>query len=440
MHRRGPVDASEKHGQNEPFPSANNGIKEQAGESWKSFVARQPILDRHKNIYGYELLFRSSLENIFRCELPDQASSNVLVSSLFLFGLTSIAGERRAFINFTRNLLTSGYATFLPPEQSVIEILENVIPDENIIETCRELKKKGYSLALDDYPLDGRMDALIPFADIVKIDWGATPPELCRKLADKLVPTGVKLLAEKVETHEQYRQALDMGYCYFQGFFFCEPEVVSGNDIPVLQSNCMMLLREANGDEPDLIKLERVLMREPSLCYKLLRYLNSAIFYFAGDITSVRHALSLLGLESIRKWISLVTLAGMGENKPEALVLMSVVRGRFCESIAKANGQQRNSTELFLVGIFSLIDAILDRPMNKLLSALPISEEVKATLLGKESPYGSTFALVRAYERSDWDDVTRIADILRIGEGTIAKAYIEAVTWAHELVRSGKTR
>ena len=220
--------------------------------TWKTFVARQPILDGRKNIFAYELLFRSSLENFFQSGLPDQASSSVLVSSLFLIGIQSITGGRRAFVNFTQNLLAQGYATFLPPEQAVIEILENVQPDCDIIEACKFLKEKGYTLALDDYPPDGRMAPLIPYVDIVKVDWLDTPLELCKQLADELIPKGIKLLAEKVETHEQYRQALGMGYTYFQGFFFCEPEVLTGRDIPTLQTNCMMLLREVSEDDPKL--------------------------------------------------------------------------------------------------------------------------------------------------------------------------------------------
>ena len=413
-------------------------MEERRGCSWKTFVARQPILDVHKNIFAYELLFRSSLENFFQSELPDQASSSVLVSSLFLIGMQTITGGRRAFVNFTENLLTMEYATFLPPEQAVIEILEDVSPDTHVIEACKSLKQKGYLLALDDYPIDGRMAPLIPYVDIVKVDWLITPPELCKQLAAELAPKGIRLLAEKVETHEQYHQALRMGYSYFQGFFFCEPEVMTGHDIPALQTNCMLLLREVNGDDPNLNAIERVLMREPSLCYKLLRYLNSAIFYFRGNINSVRHALSLLGLEAVRKWVSLVTLAGMGEKKPEALVVASVVRGKFCESVGNACRQNQYGTELFLMGLFSLIDAILDKPMENLLHALPISEEIRQTLLGNPSRYRPIYDLVCAYERSNWEQVSELAAVLFVTEESIAEAYIEAVAWAQELTQASK--
>lgn len=408
-------------------------MEEHVGDSWKTFVARQPILDRHKNIFAYELLFRSSLENFFQSGLPDHASSNVLVSSVFLIGLQSITGGHKAFINFTHNLLEREFATFLPPEQAVIEILEDVAPDGIAIEACKSLKQKGYVLALDDFPLDGRMAPLIPFVDIVKVDWLSTPLESCRRLAADLIPKGIRLLAEKVETHEQYRQALEMGCSYFQGFFFCEPEILTGRDIPAIQTSCMMLLREVNAADPNLNAIERVLMREPSLCYKLLRYLNSAAFYFYGDIISVRHALSLLGLESVCKWISLMMLSGMGEDKPEALVVTSIIRGKFCESIGHAGALRQHTTELFLMGLFSLMDAILDKSMDKLLLSLPISIEIRNTLLGKASPYLPVYNLVCAYERSQWEQVADIAEQLHLSEEIIAEAYFEAVQWAQDL-------
>jgi len=412
------------------------GMKMQCG-SWERLVARQPILDSHQNVFAYELLFRSSLENFFQSGPLDDASSNVLVSSL-LFGIQSLTGGRRAFVNFTRNLLTQEYATFLAPEKSVIEILEDVEPDSAVVDACKFLKQKGYLIALDDFPLDGRLAPLVPFADIVKVDWLHTPLNVCKHWADELIPRKIQMLAEKVETHEQFHQALGMGYRYFQGFFFCEPEILAGRDIPALQSNCLMLLREVHGQQPDMAAIEQTLMREPSLCYKLLRYLNSAAFCFHDSITSVRHALSLLGLREVQKWVSLVTLTSMRDDKPDALVAASMIRAKFCESIGQTGNQSRHATELFLMGLFSLIDAILDQPMEKLMRDLPLSSEISTALLGKESPYQPIYNLICAYERSDWKQVSRLADRLCVSEENITEAYIEAVAWSHEIIRADK--
>jgi EAL and modified HD-GYP domain-containing signal transduction protein len=413
-------------------------MKAQAGGSWKTFVARQPILDRRKNIFAYELLFRSSLENFCRSDTPDSASSRVMVSSLLLDGLQSIAGGKFAFINFTQNLLIRDFATLLPPDQVVIEILEEVRPNARVLEACKSLKQQGYKLALDDFQEDGCAAPLIPYVDIVKVDWLKTPFERCRSIADELSSQGVKLLAEKVETQEHFRQAWEAGYSYFQGFFFCEPEIVEGQDIPALQTNCMLLLREINAPEPEPAAIERILLHEPSLCYKLLRYLNSSLFYFHGNIASVRHALSLLGTEAVRKWISLVTLAGMGENKPEELVLTSVIRGKFCESIGNNLNMRQNSADHFLMGLFSLIDAILGKPMEKLLNELPISTEIRNTLLGEKTAFRSVYDLVCAYEKSNWEKVTEIATAIKLSEESVANSYVGAVTWAQDLARVSK--
>ncbi len=408
-------------------------MDETVGRTWDKFVARQPIMDSRKNIVAYELLFRSGLENFFESSLPDHASSSVLVSSFLLLGIQSLTGGRRAFVNFTEKLLEGGYATLLPPERAVIEIIEDVRPGKAVLDACRYLKQKGYMLALDDYPPDGRMAPLLPYADIVKVDWLQTQTQACRQLAEELALKGIHLLAEKIETYEQYHQALGMGYRLFQGFFFCQPEILTGRDIPLLQTNSLLLLHEVNKEEPDLAAIERILLREPSLCYKLLRYLNSAIFYFHGPITSIRHALSLLGMQEVRKWISIITLASMGEEKPDALVVTSVIRAKFCESIARAAGQTPHCTDCFLTGLFSLIDAILDKPMETLLSELPISEEIQSALLGKESHCLPVLDLVCAYEKSDWDRVSIIAGALNLEEARITQSYIDSISWFQEI-------
>jgi c-di-GMP-related signal transduction protein len=405
--------------------------------SWEKFVARQPILNQHRDIVAYELLFRNKLENFFESSQPDRATLSLMVSSYLLLGIQTLTGGRPAYLNFTQNLLVGEYPTFLPPDQTVIEILENVQPDDSVVEACKSLKRLGYKIALDDYPLDGHMDPLLPYADIVKVDWLNTPLDICRKLAEKLIPRNILLLAEKVETYEQYHQAMGMKYQYFQGFFFCEPEILSGRDIPLLHANCLLLLREVNKEEPDLAAVERILMREPSLCYKLLRYLNSAIYCFLGTISSIRHALSLLGTQESRKWISIVTLASMGENKSDALVVASVIRAKFCECIGKTTGQGHHRTEeLFLTGLFSLVDAILDKPMDALLDDLPLSDDIKNTLLGKDTCYQAALGLVCAYERSNWDQVSMLAETLNLHETDVTQAYMDAIVMSQEFVQS----
>lgn len=415
-------------------------MEENQSGSYRNLIARQPILDGKKNIYGYELLFRSSLENLFQSNQPDAATSNVMVSGFITTGIESLTGGRRAFVNFTRNLIMQEYATLLPKEQVVIEILEQVVPDEPLIEACRALKRKGYMLALDDYVYEGPRCVLLDLADIVKVDWLATPPDRRVQLARELGPRRVKLLAEKVETHDQFSEAASMGYTYFQGFFFCKPEIVSRRDIPASKLNYLCLLREVHKEDCDISEIERIVKREPSLCYKLLRYLNSAAFSFRGNITSVRHALTLIGLKEIRKIVSLVALASMGAEKPAALVVTSIIRGKFCEAMGMVKVHRQEGTELFLMGLFSLMDAILDRPMDEIMSELPLSNEVKNCLLGRASCYSSFRELAASYERSDWGKVAELATSLGLSDDILANSYIEAVKWSHEISRLEKER
>ncbi|HYK87432.1 MAG TPA: HDOD domain-containing protein [Acidobacteriota bacterium] len=396
------------------------------------FVARQPILDRHKTIFAYELLFRSGLENFFHSDEPTQASS-IVVDSVLLHGIKSLAGKEKAFLNVTQDILVRQFATCLPKEQAVIEILETVEPNDQVIDACKALKQNGYLIALDDFVESEKIKPLIRLADFIKVDFKTTPEWICRYLVEQYAPSGIKMLAEKVETHEQFHDAMGMGYSYFQGYFFCRPEILFGRDIPAYKLNYLLLLREINREEPDLAKVENVLKRETSLTYKLLRYLNSAAFAFVGEIKSIRHALSLLGLKEIRKWTSLVSLACMADDKPDEVVVNSVVRGKFCENLAVHVRLENRSTELFLMGLLSMMDAILERPLDEILEELPISSDVKLALLNGTNLFRYVYELVLAYERGNWNRTAQFAAAMRVAESSITQAYIDAVRWGQKI-------
>lgn len=404
----------------------------------KKFVARQPIFDTEKNVFAYELLFRSSLENYFGSNQPDQAAAAVMVDSFLLFGIKSLTADRIAFLNFTHNMLTLQYATLLPKEKTGIEILEDVNPDEQVLAACRVLKDKGYVISLDDFVLRDEPTPLTRFADIIKVDFTNTAPDMHRRVVDRFASGGIKMLAEKVETNEQFQEAVNLGYTYFQGFFFCEPEIVSGEDIPAFKLNYLYLLQAINRIDADFLVIEGVIKREPSLCFKLLRYLNSASFYFTSEVTSIRHALSLLGVNEVRKWASLVVLATMGEDKPAVLVVTAMVRARFCEALAQSVGLGQRAPELFLMGLFSVMDAIIERPLGAILQDLPLSSDVKEGLLEGTNQFGSVYKLVTAYERGDWNRTARLAATLELNEASIVEAYVQAVCWAQETFQLDK--
>jgi len=399
-------------------------------------VARQPIFDSKKNIFGYELLFCSGLDNYFQTEQTDRESSLVVVDSFLLFGMQSLTDGRRAFLKFNHSLLVQQYATLLPKEQAVIEILKTVEPDSKVIAACKTLKEKGYLIALDEFALRAKLNPLIEFAKILKIDFQSTPPDLRKQLAKKFRPLGIEILAENVETHDQFREAVQQGYTYFQGFFFCKPEIVAGHDIPAMKVNYLALLNAINKSEPDLAEVERMIKRDSSLCFKLLRYLNSAAFYFEGNITSIRHALSLLGVKEVRRWACLVALAAVGADRPSALVVSSMVRACFCELLAPLTAFANRTSELFLAGLLSMMDAILGQPMESILRQIPLSPDVKETLLGRKSKLQDIFELVTCYEKGDWEKNAEIAFRLKLDEVKVAEAYLQSIKWAQEIFQN----
>ena len=396
----------------------------------KKFVARQPIFDPHQKVYAYELLFRSGMDNFFDASDPDQASTSVIVDSLLLMGMEKLTGGDRAFINCTRNVLIKGYAALLPKDKVVVEILESVEPDDEVVGACLRLKRAGFMLALDDFIYEERLEPFLPLIDFVKIDFRETTEMDRRALVEKLSPRGIKMVAEKVETRSELQQASEMGYSYFQGYFFSKPEIVVAQDIPGYKLNYLRVLQAVNQPEINLVELENIIKLEASLTYKLLRYLNSAFFGFRTEIRSIHHALALLGEEELKKWASLIAMAAMGADKPPELVVSVIVRAVFCESLAPRIGMMNRSNDLFLLGMMSLIDAVLDRPLPEILEKMPISHEVKEALLGVENRFRDVYETVIAYEAADWRSFAEKARKLNLDEETVPDLYLKSVEWA----------
>lgn len=403
------------------------------------FVARQPIFDRKRNVVAYELLFRSGTQNFFDFHDGDMAASRVIDGSLLGFGLDKLTSGRRAFINFTRSVLVQQLYALLPSQYAVIELLETVEPDPEVIQACQDLKKGGYTLALDDFVYHPKFQPLIELADIIKVDFMLSDEQERQRLPALLRGSNVDLLAEKVETHEDLTEALELGYKYFQGFFFCKPEIVQRKEIPGFKLNYLRFIQEVNRPDMDFDRLELIIKQEMSLSVKLLRYLNSAWFGWRHEVDSIRHAVRLLGERQIKKWASLVAMTGMGEDKPAELVVTSLTRGRFCELIAPHVGLSHRELELFLMGMLSLIDALMDRPLEDALAGMSVSGDVKATLMGDDSPLSPVYRLIQAYERVEWDRLFALAAELDIDGGTIAEIYADSVEWADEAFRAPLT-
>lgn len=391
------------------------------------FVARQPILDRSQNVFGYEILFRNGVEDYFNAD-PELAARSTLDSSL-LFGIDTLCDHRRAFVNCTREVLFKDLITLLPPNQAVAEILETVEPDDIVIAACQRLKAAGYLIALDDFaPNDPRLP-LCEFADIIKVDFRATKPEERAGMMRRFATSKCQMLAEKLETPHEFNQARDMGFVLFQGFFFCRPEVVIGRELPASRLHYLRLLEMVSRSELDLRELETMLKREASICYRLLRYLNSPIFGFALEIKSIRHAMAVLGEREMRRWIRLVVAVGAAEQKCSELILMGLARARFCELLSN---RLQSHSDLFLMGLLSIMDAILEISADVLLEQLPVEREIKAALLGQKSSLRPLYQLMLAQESGEWTQSSELAKQLKLTDEEVASTWWQALQWAQE--------
>jgi c-di-GMP-related signal transduction protein len=390
-------------------------------------VARQPILTGDEKVFGYELLFRDGVDDYFRNPDPDAASRSTLSTSM-LIGLDILCDGRRAFINVTRDVLLKDYITLLPSSHTVVEILETIPPDDIVRSACQRLKEAGYLIALDDFSVDDPRESLTDLADIIKVDLRATPPERAAELVKRHGPWRCRMLAEKVETREEFLAAKKAGFVYFQGYFFRRPEMLSTHEIPANQLNYLRMWQAVARPELDIREVEEVIKGEASLCYRLLRYLNSAAFGFGTEIHSIRHALSLLGEREVRRWIRLVATLGAGQNKSSDLVLSALVRARFCELLSPSVAA--GDSDLFLMGLLSLMDAILEIPMARVLENVSVDQESKALLLGGASRLRPFYQLMLAQESGEWETARELARQLHLSESDVAEKHWEAMQWA----------
>lgn len=399
------------------------------------YVARQPIFDAQKNLFGYELLFRSSSKNFFDSSDPAAASCNVIADSALLHGLERLTGDHKAFINFPRELLTSGVEAFIPSDKLVIEIIEDIPASAAVLAACRRMKQAGYMLALDDVTDCSRPAQFPDLIDIIKVDLPALGEREQMEMVRRYAPRGITLLAEKVEDYATFERLARLGYGLFQGYFFSKPEMIARRDIPAFKWNYLRLLHAIYRPHLDARELERIIKAEMALCYKLLRYLNSPVFGFRGEIRSIRHAIALLGEQKLKRWVTLLALASMGKDKPEELLISCLLRASWCESMAPKLGMKNREGDLFLLGLFSRLDAILDQPMIEVLSQLPVAADIKEALAGTESPFNDVLQMVDTYERADWDRSEELASILGIDSRVIPESYLTAMDWAHQIHR-----
>ncbi|MBB1309525.1 HDOD domain-containing protein [Pseudoalteromonas sp. SR41-8] len=400
------------------------------------YAARQPILDRNKQLVGYELLFRDGVDNVFPDIDGDEATSRLIEGSQFNFGLEDLTDNKPAYINFTLETLQKGYPTLLGKDQIVVEILETIQPGKRLLAIVKDLKQKGYTLALDDYIHQPVWRHFYPFIDIIKIDFLNCEVDTIHSIIEEIKPyPHIKLLAEKVETYEKYQLALDLGFTYFQGFFFSKPEMVQSKTLPPSEIALAELLYETSTVEVNLKKITDVFERDVNLSYKLLRYSNSAAFKRRAEISTIKQALIVLGAAEIKKFLSLLFAAQVAGDKPAELIRLSLTRARFTELLAINHSKLKDTGMAFLTGMMSLMDAILDEDMESVMNKLPLSNDIKLALLEEQGLLAQYLRLVKLYEQANWQGANAIKDELGLTAGKVPDAYHDAVNWANEQMK-----
>jgi c-di-GMP-related signal transduction protein len=400
------------------------------------FVARQPIFDRHGIVRGYELLHRSGPENVYVAVDGIRATAELITGGAFMLGFDELVGDNLAFVNFPRELIVGDYYAALPASRTVVELLEDVEADAEVVEACRRLKAAGYGLALDDVISVDDRAALFNVADIVKVDIRPLSRSERATIANHMMrlPSPTKLLAEKVETREQFEEAFDLGFDYFQGYFFGRPTVRSGREIPALKSTLVQLLNAVRRPSPDFEEVAAIVRRDMSLCFKMLRFVEGGVPEGAARIESVVQALMMLGQRGVARMVSLLEIADGGADEPHELAVQSVVRASFCESLASQMGRHREKLDHFMVGMFATIDVILELPMAEVVSPLPTSLDVNAALLGRPGPFREVLELAIACEESDWTRAAILTGQLGLSENAVRSLYADAVASAGDLL------
>lgn len=398
-------------------------------KSQSALLARQPIFDRHVKVTAYEVLFRRDSDWSAQVDSPDGATAVVGVHALLDLGLDRVVGDRDVWINIPRNILVSGVYEFFPPKRVVLELLETIEADEEVMCAIRRARSLGFKIALDDFVLSDRTRALVPLADFVKLDMLALSEEELRMAVKELARPGLRLLAEKVETHTVFEFAIKLGFELFQGYFFARPQLVKSRRVI---SNRLALLRVVSGlqdENASLESIEELIKSDVGLTYRLMRYVNSAAIGRLAPIESMRHAIVTLGMERVRACV-LVLMLTAHDDKPDELITTSLVRARYCQLLCEFHGL--DSHRGFLVGLLSIIDAFLDRPIESIVREMGLADELARALISHEGDLGLVLDAAIACETADWERMSES----RFAMDTQRDTYMAALSWSTQLQSS----
>ncbi|MEW9798853.1 EAL and HDOD domain-containing protein [Alteromonas sp. CYL-A6] len=403
-----------------------------------AYVARQPIFDANKDVFAYELLFRNGEDNCFPDIPPDEATSKILTSTHLSLGIEEITGDKLAFINFHRDTLMYRFPTSLDANSVVIEVVETIGVNDAILAACKHIRGLGYPIALDDYDLDGRWDAFLPFTSYIKLDITEIPHDRIAELIPKLKAQRIKVIVEKVETSDEFETFRTLGADYFQGYFLARPEIVRHRNIGPSALTMIDLIGASASPELNLDEVNAIIQRDASLTYLLLRFINNPLLNKRHEITSLKHALNYMGEVEVKKFIALLALANLSEGKPNELLQMALVRARFCELISILLKEREDPPTGFLTGLLSLLDAMMEQSMTELVKKIPISERVKSALCGEPNLLRDCLEAIQCFESANWRGIRRFADKYGVKQTLLHAFYNEAIKWARAMNASAR--
>lgn len=401
----------------------------------EQFIARQPILNTQKRLFAYELLYRGAGDYKLSDVSGEKATMSLLSSAFLTKDIDEISNHKPCFINFTQKLVEQNIPASFPKKQVVVELLEDIEPNERVVNVCKSLAQKGYTLALDDFIFDRKFLPLLEHVQIVKIDVRLTPLDTIIRTLNLLRNYKVKLLAEKVETLEEFDRAQKLGFSYFQGYFFCRPEQIKVIELTVAKVSLLRLLNEVTQKKTTLTRLHDIISNDVATSYKLLRFLNSAYFYRLEKVSSIKHAIAYLGEKELRRFILLIIISELAVNSPDELVRLVLVRAKFCELLAASSPYSMKAEQLFILGLFSSLDTMLGTPMDQVMDQLPIDTEIKNALISSSGILSLFLQAALAVERKQKQKAATILKELSVDLSTVSESYMTAVRYSNGLIR-----
>lgn len=400
------------------------------------FIARQPIFDRAKEVYGYELLFRETEKASAYSGKSQESSTAVVLGGLFELGVSKIVGKKKAFVNFSYDSLMSDTILLIDPYTLVIEVLEDVNIDIRLINRLNDLKKKGYRIALDDFAENIESYQAIPLANIIKYDIMLTPLDDIKNDVKFALKQKKIILAEKIETEEDFIKAKAMGFHLFQGYFFSKPSIIGSMKGKKKSISCYQrILAELNSEEPSFQTLTEIVETDVNLAYRLLQIMSRRDDNDTQK--SIKTAIMNMGLDELERWVHVMMLQDFSTNKPRELIRTSLIRSKFGELIAmNSTNYRRRRSEVSLMCLFSVIDAMLDTPMEKALEDLELSIDIKEALIHARGPLEPIIALARSYEKGKWVEINHLSEIIGINHTKLTTWFLDAISWAERIIET----